>query len=124
MDEASKSDNLIWITGGNPDLSHNRKIASGSFAEVHEVNLLVAVAHVAIQQSKRKGNHNFSYPGPKLIQVFARKIMRPFAQISPDDIRSEIGAVANLCKSQDDILGRHIVAMLDTGELPDRQFKY
>lgn len=68
--------------------------------------------------------HNFSYTGSKLIQVFARKIMRPFAQISPDNILSEIRTVTKLCKSEPDIHGRHIIAVLGTGDLPDFQYMY
>jgi len=118
MDDSASNYDIELITGRDPALSHNRIIANGSFADVHEVNLLVALAHIAIQQSNRGGTHNFSYPRSKLIQVFARKIMRPFAQISRDNILSEIRAVTKLCNSESDIHGRHIVAVLNTGDLP------
>jgi hypothetical protein len=48
-------EDFAWITGGDPELSHVRKIAAGSFGEVHKVWHSHRFSNLDVKHNERRG---------------------------------------------------------------------
>jgi len=103
-----------WAQRDDENVKHMGLIGVGGYGEIHKVCISVSCLYSRKMQNLDNHQVTLEFSFPLMIQVFARKLVRPFAErINDADIANEIRAMEKLCK------GRHqnIIIIFNHGRL-------
>lgn len=108
--------NYGWVAGGMPGLKHEAFIARGGFGEVHRVTARVSsLTMQMLNERTEQVTTECWFVCFSDDQVFARKIVRIFGDVTHEDAESEGQMLSELCQPG---RSKAVVEVIKHGWLP------